>query len=244
MNAAETPIPDALVLEIAGPGVTPSTVDAALMLELSAALVALVAKNAEEDDLDLSLSGLRIINKCAAVVVGVNQMVNAERCAVESLRQVAGVTDGPKGSATLIARVRDAHRSLPPGHTAKVIVGPWARKIEPASAEPPPLDSILSVRATLMRVGGNDPVARFSSPIEAAPFTLRVSKQQAKELGHLLYQSVDIEARVARDAEGGIARGKLDRYARMDEGDPVELWGAWYRKMTAEDAGADGGGGQ
>lgn len=223
---------DRLVIEIDGPGASPETADPGAVLELVSALVALIAGNAKESEVDLTLAGLRITKKCIRVSVGVSAMSHATECAAQALRQVAGVSDVPRGLGGYVSRVREATFNLPRGQAANVIVGPWVRPVAVGAERPRPMDSMLSIRATPIRVGGNSPKARFTSPLESVPFTLDVSKGLARDIGKVLYQPLDIRALVQRDADRAITGGKLTSFRVMDTGDPETLWRDWYRSVT------------
>jgi hypothetical protein len=101
-----------------------------------------------------------------------------------------------------------------------------------------PLDSMLSIRATVLRVGvatpNAAPAVRFSSGLEDGPFTLQVSDTQLRQLSTRLLTEVDIEARVSRNADGAIERGKLERFDVVEGGDPRPAWREWFRAVNAD----------
>lgn len=94
-----------------------------------------------------------------------------------------------------------------------------------------PLDSILSVRAVPLQIGGLNPLAHFRSEFEPEPFTLSVTESLARKLGPYLYKEVDIEAKVARGADGRIERGRLEEFEPVEDGEPRPAWRAWFESV-------------
>lgn len=221
---------ETLMVEIDGPGVHPNTVDGASALELAASFVGLVRKLAADRDQTLVFSGVEILDKCMAVAVHVDQRVVARELSQEALRLVRAPTDAPRGTAQYIERVRTAIRHLPEGQKARVIVAQWGDSIEmetTVSTSPP--WGRLSQRVKLLRIGGTRPLARIQSRYESDDFSLAVTVDQARDLAVHLYQSIDIEARVARDAEGVIERGELVAWHPISTQDANTAWRDWFR---------------
>ena len=219
-----------VVLAVEGPKVTPETVDAPSMLELAAAFFQLVVANAADRGASISLKGLTVVNKCAALCVVPDEFDVARECADAALRQIGG-EDPPHGLVELTDRGREAVRDLPPGHQAKVLLGPWVRTIpRTPEAAPHQLESMLSIQAKPIRVGGRRPTARFASEMED-DFTLSLTAAQARSLGAKLYEPVVIEARVRRDADGAIVGGELTSVEDVAVGDPRPAWREWARKL-------------
>lgn len=95
------------------------------------------------------------------------------------------------------------------------------------------MDLLLSIRAKPIHVGGEKPTAHFESPFEE-PFTLSITKEDARRLGALLYQDVDIEAEVVRDVEGKIESGKLLTFEVVEDVDPRPAWREWHQTNVEE----------
>lgn len=224
-----------IVLEIDGPGVSPETVDAPVVLDLAASFFLLVRGNAAEATQAISLRGLEVIDKCMGIAVPVDAPELVWPYVEEARRQLLGQQMAPRGLGSIVERGRAALRKLPHGQTARVLLGERHSNLAlDDGSDQQPLDSILSVRAVVMRVGGRSPAVRFVSQFEDEPFTLQVSRKLARELGSMLYQEVDIEARVSRDADGKIERGKLERFDPVDGGDPRPAWRDWFKAVNGE----------
>lgn len=221
-----------VVLELDGPGVFPETVDAALVLELAAAFFALVQGNAVEDAAPIALRGIEILDKCVAIAVPVDAIELVLPYTEAARLQLIGEQEPPRGLTTIAERGRSALRRLPEDHTAKIITGTWTRALSlPKPRDVQPLDSILSIRAVPLRIGGINPLARFRSEFEPEPFTLSVTESLARKLGPYLYKEVDIEAKVGRSADGTIERGRLEEFEPVEGGDPRPAWRAWFESV-------------
>jgi hypothetical protein len=226
-----------VVLEIDGPGATPSDVDAAALLEFAAAFFQLLKANAEEHEETLSLTHVMIVDKCVAVVARPDRIDVAKRCADEAVRQISG-GEPPKRGTALVDRARASVRRLPAEQRAKVFVGPWHRDVvaEP-SKDPEPLDSILSIRATPIRIGGRKPAVRFRSDLEDDDFTLETTQEIARKIGAHLYHEVEIDAIVRRGSDGAIEKGKLNTFEPVETGDPRPAWREWFRSVGGDELG-------
>lgn len=223
-----------LVLEIDGPGVSPETADAPYVLELAAAFFQLVKANANESG-EIRLTDLRIVDKCLAVLALPDNLEFAKMCAEDALRQIAE-GEPPRGGGEYVTRARNAIKYMPSDHRAKVWVGSWRRDVvvEP-NVIPEPLDAVLAIRATPIRVGGSRPAVRFRSDLEE-DFTLTTSKTIACDIGKYLYKEIDIDAVVHRDSDGLIINGKLTSFEPVVTGDPRAAWIEWYRSVGSDDA--------
>ncbi|MEZ4295059.1 MAG: hypothetical protein R3B70_08770 [Polyangiaceae bacterium] len=217
------------LLEVDGPNVSPETVDASRLLELAAATFALLHANARGAGLAISLRGIEVHDKCVAIASNIERTGVIRDIAKKVAAQIDGTEDAPPGLQTQVERARAARRALDGELRASLHVGTWKRELGLEHESPPtqPLDSILSIRAVPIRAGGVQPVVRFRSSLEDE-FTLRVTREQARAIGGLLYQQVDLEARVARGPEGAIVDGKLEHFDRVEAGDAEAAWRDWY----------------
>lgn len=222
---------DRLLLELDGPGIEPGNVSPLKVLELAASFFALVEGNARAQDTALQLTGLEILNKCVAVAVRTNNLTLAKRLADLSRHQISGREEPPQGFREHVSRARAAIRHLGAGETVRVQVGAWSRPLSNVETDAvPPLDSWLSIRTRLIRIGGRQPVVRLESLLEDEPFSLRISQEMARTLGPHMYRELDIEAQISRDADGLIAQGELMSFEPVDEdADPIDAWRAWYQ---------------
>jgi hypothetical protein len=234
---AEHDLDGYVLLELNGPNVSPATVDVPSFLDLAASFFQLVKANSDEMAADLRLTGIEIIDKCAAVRARPDAVDVAKECAELALRQIGGDA-APRGAAQHVERARAAVRALPADHCAKVLIGPWRRSIvvRPDDAIAP-LDEVLAIRAEPIRAGGKRPAVRFRSFLEE-DFTLEVTAEQARALGAILYSEVEIEARISRDAEGYIDGGRLLSFEPIDEGDPRPAWLEWFKRVQGEGHGS------
>ena len=223
------PDSDSIKIEIDGPGVSPATVDAPLALEIAAALLGFVQRAASDRDMSITIRGLSIEDKCAAVVAHVDQSAAVREIAREALSYVRGDLSAPRGTGEYVSRLRGALKRLPDGQTAAVMMGTWREEIVASGVVVPPTPwSRLAHRARLLRVGGQRPMARFESKYDGE-FSLLVDVDAARQLGMHLYRSLDIEARVARDAEGDIVRGELIEWHLVGDGDPSTALRGWFK---------------
>lgn len=226
-----------LVLEIDGPGATVASFDAPALLEFAASFFQLVRLNAGDSDEPLALTDVRVFDKCAAVAVKPDRLDVAKECAHSSVRQIAGTEPPPKGGTALVARARSAVGRLPTEQRAKVLVGAWEKDVVSVlSVIHPPLDSILSIRATPIRIGGRRTLVRFASDLED-DFTLEATKRLARELGPHLYSEVAIEARIRRAPDRSIESGTLVAFWPVQGGDPRPAWLEWYRSVNGGEQG-------
>lgn len=224
-----------VVLEIDGPDVSPQTLEAPAFLELAAAFFQLLIANADDDGERLSLTDVRIIDKCVAVIARPDRFDVAHMCVTDALRQISG-GDPPKGGAVFVERTRVAVRRLAPELHAKVLLGTLHLDIVvDADAATEPLDSILSIRATPIRIGGRRPAVRFRSDIEE-DFTLDATQDVARAVGAHLYREVDIDAMVRRAADGSILSGRLTSFEPVATGDPRPAWRAWFRSVGGDES--------
>ena len=223
-----------VLLELDGSGVSPSTVDAPSFLRLAAAFFRLLKANADTSERPLSLNGVSIIDKCAAVAARADDPEIAQFFAAAALRQIGG-EEPPHGLQQLAEEARASVRGIGIGQRAKVIIGPWAKDVPTPPPEPEsPLDALLSIRAVPIRAGGKRPAVRFASPFED-DFTLAVTEEQARELGGMLYREVEIEALVSRDSQGRVERGELRSYSLVTDGDPRPAWKEWFKNVGGSD---------
>lgn len=223
-----------VVLEIDGPGASPELLDAPALLEFAAAFFQLLKANADDSEEPLVLNHVAIIDKCAAVIALPDRLDVAKACAEDAVRQIAG-GEPPKGGVALVERARASVRRLSSEQRAKVIVGPWRREVVAApSSIPEPLDSILSIRATPIRVGGRRPAVRFRSDMEE-DFTLDTTQDIARSIGVHLYREVEIDALIRRATDGTISAGKLNAFEPVETGDPRPLWREWFRSVGGDE---------
>ncbi len=89
-------------------------------------------------------------------------------------------------------------------------------------------ESQVSLRVTPVSAGGDQPAVRFDSKSEERPFTVAVTKEQARDIGRFLYTEVDIVALVKCDEEGFIESGTLVSFEPVTDGGSTSAWRSWY----------------
>jgi hypothetical protein len=219
-----------ILLEIDGPGVTPATVDSVATLELAAAYFALLHRVAEEQGTDLRFTGVSIEDKCVAVAVHVQADETAVRRAANDAGNYLRGELPPYGLDTLTKRVAKMLRGFPAGHSAKVIVGGWRRRLELTTSTDGGAESVSELRVDVLRVGGLQPTARLASKSEPQEFTVSLpSRAVARDLAGHLYGEIDATVRLRRDEDGTIESGVLESFVAVADEDPVKAWRAWFK---------------
>jgi hypothetical protein len=231
-----TPKDDELLVEIDGPGVDPSTVDPVGILSIAASYFALLQELADDQGIELKLTGIEVRDKCAAVVCHTADRGAARELTGRITAYVSGMSESPKGYRGDIETLRKAIQRLPAHQRARVVAGSgWEIPLSAHEAgdEAPPYETIHR-RARPIRVGGKAPAVRFESGSEEHPFTLETSRENAQAIAGYLYQDLDIIARIHQRPDNRIS-GELIAFEPLDDGDATAAWRSWYR----QNAGAD-----
>lgn len=218
-------------VEVGGPDAQPDRIDARAMLELSAAYFDLLVRVARSRGADLKFRGLDVEDKCIALRSTPSSVEAAREAANDADGYILGREEPPHGILGAVQRVQRAVRALPPGHNARVIIGPWKRAIATSDEAPkwPPYASV-SVRATLIGVGGKRPRARFSSESESDEFSLDITQEMARDLGPYMYREIDIVGTVYRDETDAIRGGELEEFFPLEEGSVRDAWRSWVKE--------------
>lgn len=229
--------PDVVQVELDGPGVAPETVDAIALLRVAESYLWLVSRLGHIHDAPVTLTGIAIIDKCAAVQTWPTDMTRAVLFCQEAARVISGQEEAPHGAEKAAADAREALRGLPKTMKARVLAGKFVGSLvapeEEALREHPWEQTQL--RATLVRTGGKKPVAQFRSVDDGAFFTLDLpSEEAARELGQHLYKDVDLEALIVRDHQGGIEKGELIDLHVLSDAEPGDAWRTWFQKNAGE----------
>ncbi|MCK5798395.1 MAG: hypothetical protein KAI47_14490 [Deltaproteobacteria bacterium] len=221
---------DELHIAFEGDGISPETVDSLSLLEMGAAFFELVREVAAKSDVPVRFTGLRIVEKCAAVAVRADAFEAAQEAAQQARYCVDGSHEIP-GTEKFVKRVRKVMARQP--SKLRVLHGAGSMRLQEirppkaSQAITPVMASTLAVRAQVVRVGGANPAARFTSGDEKDDFTLEMDREMAARLAGWLYTEVDIEAIICRHASGGIKSGTLTSFHPLEDVDPLEAWGAW-----------------
>ena len=228
--------PNRVLVEVDAPGVSPETVDSIALLRLAESYFELLVQEAQALGLTLSLRGLAVTDKCAAVLVSADSVEVARRAVEEAHRHVTGTAAVPVGLADPVLRVRQAVRHLPADHSARILAGRWNECLSVTDAPPARSAEVSGLRALLVRIGGNTPRARFASHSEERDFSLSVSHELARKLGPHIYSELQIRARLVRDRDGAIDSdaSELLEFSPLEERDPSEEWKEWFEANASE----------
>lgn len=238
----EHPAEDVVQVELDGPGVSPKNVDAVALLRVAESYLWLVSRLGQLHNRPVTLTGIEVIDKCAAVQTWPTDMSRAVLFCQEATRVISGADEAPHGAEQAAKDAREVLRSLPKTMTARVLAGKFASALVPPTEEPLRDHGWeqTELRATLVRTGGKKPVAQFRSVDDGAFFTLDLpSEEKARELGQHLYKDVDVEALILRGVEGGIERGELLDLHVLTDSEPASAWRTWFRENAAEWADVD-----
>lgn len=232
--------PGDLLFEVDGPNVHPTTVDALSLLEMAAAYFSLVAAEAAQRHVELHFQGLEVIDKCAAVRVFVSDQAIATLAARQAQQVLRGAAPPPRGGSENVKRFRKAaQRFEVEPHTYRIAaITPEGRLPLAVLREQRtrPMDSLVTLRAKPVRVGGDTPAVRFWSVLERDEFTLAATEEQARKLGTELYREVELEALIERGKDGVINGGKVLDFHPVDNEcvEPWDAWRKWYREANRE----------
>jgi hypothetical protein len=224
-----------LLFELDGDRISPATVDSLALLNLANSFFRLVVKVAEAEKLGLSLQGLRVVNKCAAVAVVPSNADSARIASARAKRIVSGEEKPPPGCDGLVTDTRIGLRSLPGGISAGFRHGKTAQTLQVPTvpnAESP--WEMLELRVVPIRVGGKDPTVELICDSEPGPFTIKTgqdpatSLSNARKLGASLQKEVDVTAVACRGIDGRIAQGYIEDVFALQDGDPVAIWRSWF----------------
>lgn len=112
-----------------------------------------------------------------------------------------------------------------------MIIGPWKKKLTVGdSVERPWPGARVSMRVFVERVGGAEPSVRVRARGERQPFQIRVTAEQAREFGALLYRQVDIVATLWRDENGQVTEAVLRELHSLDDSRSPKAWFDWLRE--------------
>jgi hypothetical protein len=227
---------DELAIEFDGPEVTPDTLDARVALELASAYLDLLQQIATDAGQEIRFSGLRVEDKCAAIVTETSAPRLTKRAANQATKYISAPGTARSRIAERAERVRRVLNRMPEKTHARVFVGTWNRSL--AVKKPPdvgpPIRAAIRLRVRVLRVGGDDPTVRFESGSEARPFSLSVTRETAKQLAAYLYDELDIVAHVTRDADDHIDGGALDEFSEVEQAGSLEAWRRWHRENVPE----------
>lgn len=220
---------DCIVLEVHG--AEPDTLaDPVAVLELSVAYFDLVVRLAKDRGHDLGLMGLQVYRKCVAIAVWPRNIEEARVSARSAVELIRRAPTGGTRHRTAVNRVRRACVALPRGYIPSVRLAKQTLPME--VVEEPATDypwSIAKIRVTPYKSGGkSDASVQFTSVLEGYDFTLEVTQEMARELGHTLYQEVDIEAEILRSADGRIVEGKVLEIMHLDDQPDISSWRNWF----------------
>jgi hypothetical protein len=219
-----------LLLAVDGPGVDLSTVDTVLLLRLATACFQLTTKVSSAMGAPLGLNGIAVRDG-SAMIGAVPTKVSAASLAASRVAQIiSGQADAPDGAAGELQEILACLRALPDHHTASVRLGTSKHELlAPALPERELPWSRTELRVIPLRVGGSGKVlkALLWSESEAKPFSLDIDLENARKLGLLLHDEVDVALEIARGIDGNIEAGRVLEVFELQEGGS-EAWRAWF----------------
>jgi hypothetical protein len=166
---------DAILFEVDAPGVHTTNVRTAAFLEAAAAYFALLEATAKSAGRELRIYGVAVVEKCAAVIAKTSSPDDA-LAAAQDAQAILGRDEPPHGYGAVVSRLRGAMFVLD-GHRARARVGREIMDLpvhhEGRSRAP---FGTISLRATLLRVGGSEPRARFKA-IGEEDFTVELATE-------------------------------------------------------------------
>lgn len=222
---------NAFIIEIDGEtDAQPTSIPSVDALEFASAMVGLVTKIAARSDNPVHFHGIEIVDKCTQFVMGVDNVPAAREAAAATLRILSG-TDIPRGLRDPVDRVRQSLSRLERADLgAKVMIDTLVRDVRTEGGDDPRAPIAVEVlRCIPVRAGGESPAVRFKDAIHAdeQPFTLATSKQQAQELGALLYTEVEVTAEIVRLKDGQFESGQLVSFERVAS-NSSDAWRTWF----------------
>lgn len=224
-----------LFFVLEGPGVKPETVDIATALSLAAEYFDLVRRIATLDDKPFTLTGVWV-EAGSARFASMPSSVTRARAASNQLRAyVRGRALPPPKLDAPIGKFRRALEQEAARFGAAFRIGNTHQKLDlakPSGAERS--TAVTSMRARLVRLGGAEPAARFSSKTEPDEFTVTLPNEEiARQLGPHVYREVDIVVRISRDEDGAIESGELIEFEPLQGGDAAAAWREWFKEAGA-----------
>lgn len=207
-----------VIVEIDGPGVHPTEVDAVNALEYLTAQLAAIEAAAEEIGEPFTLSSVEIRDKCMQIVCKgpAEAAVRASHRAADGMRDPEFASDD---AAPVYRRANKARAALPAVYHALVIVGDDRIVIERVDAVAPPrLTEHTELRGRVVKAGGSKKhrvELRLTHPKKTIP--LGVDRAMCLALGASLYKLIDAEVVVTLDKDLTPVSGRLIDYALVDE---------------------------
>jgi hypothetical protein len=206
-------------------GVGPASIDPLHVLPLAEAFFELVGALVEVEELDASLRGLAVVDKCLAVTTSVDPPDLAAYIVGRAHELILGPRPANRRLQGRVTAVKTAIAKLPAGYVAASVSKGSRKTFEMADVKPGAPWATVVLRAVPVRVGGSSPTSRFSAGGEPRPFTLALAdRAQARELGRFLYQEIEIQAEVLRSSSGAIEQGSLLDFSPLEAGDPIAHW--------------------
>lgn len=230
-----------LVIEIDGENASPEKINAKEALIFFYNSIEAIERIASEFLKEkIEFTGLRIIDKCIAAVVGVSDSSIAKVSAMKAIDLVKNPERAPLKIRKTIHNLEESARKLVDLKQApSIFIGPSEpqKLLLPFTSEPQLLpasvDDNISIdeytetttfRAYLDSIGGEDPKARFRQKINGKDvfFELKMAKQKdiAKNLAKFLYSEIEIHAQVNRELDGLIKRGEILSFYEVKQTDP------------------------
>jgi hypothetical protein len=205
---------DSLSIVLDGENVAPDTVDAASLLRIGGAVMELLEKLADQHG-QVRFTGLSIVNKCVAMVVGIDRHDVVAASVADLGHILSGAKPPPRRLGKAVGSLRKLVKGLPSGNSVRLLHGSADVRLQPGATVVPVATSITTFRGTLQRVGGRRPKALFAAVFQES-IVLDVSKETAAALGPYLYKEMDVTAQVHYTSNFDIGSGTVLDFVAVD----------------------------
>jgi hypothetical protein len=235
-----------LDVELDGAGIHPPSVDSGLLIRLGAAVINAVDRLLEANGHGpVELTGLEIIDKCAALQFGVPHPKPELDAALEDLPLVVGgIKPAPKGAGESVDGLRSVLRSVPDGQRASIRFDERAVCLQVPAITAPAASASMGFRCRILSVGGQTPRLRVSCGFQEQVTLTLASKEKAQELSRHLYDELDVRVMARFDENFRIKRARLLTWVPVDpKRDPMSELAKWAQGFSDDldlDPDADG----
>jgi hypothetical protein len=224
-----------VAIELAGPGVTPETVDTAALLSVANAYVDLAIAVAAATGKTLSFTGVRVVNKCAALASPPSDKAVAIDAIKASNAIVYGKQAAPHGAEMRAKALRKAVEDLPNGYAARVILGrlSWPLRLTAPDERPERPWSLSSVRVRVIELQATPPRVRLACAW-LDDFSLTASRDIIRQLGAHMYEEIDIDVRWTFGDDDKVEKGDVLAVHPISNEESLSAWQRWYDAAAPE----------
>jgi len=218
-------------------------VDSVATLDVMAGMLEVMRAYGHDDGQTLEFTGLEVIDKCAQITAWATG-ATLDQVAALTARSARAITNrsttAPRGATKAVERARAGlvALDLPPGGAKVQCAGRDLQLDLEEPTESPPRESMESLRVRVLRVGGREPRVAVEDVILRERFTLRTTEAKARQAAENLYQDVQVDVHISRDADGNVVKdGRLLSVREVAPlGSAIETWRAWVRGLDVDPA--------